>query len=104
MALESDSTLEGPQVAVAVMLAIAFSAVLAVVVAALCLLFAFKVRAGRNWARITLTVLTVFGVSFTAVDPSWPSLVSTLVAVVATVLMFLPNANAYFRGQRRPGG
>lgn len=82
-----------------------------VIIVALYLLFAFKMRAGRNWARIVLTVLSALSIvsqftfsasvevngrvySSSLSDASgW---VGTALAVVAIVLMFLPASNEYF--------
>jgi hypothetical protein len=80
--------------------------------AALYLFFAFKMYAGRNWARIVLTVLGALGV-LSAVTPTTGSVtvngqtfaatsyginwVSGILAVVAIVLMYLPQSNVYFR-------
>ncbi|MCP2261729.1 hypothetical protein LX15_005455 [Streptoalloteichus tenebrarius] len=99
----SQPTLTAQQVEAGVSLAIGTSTVVAIVVATLYVLFGFKMRAGRNWARITLTVLTALGALSLAFSLSWMSLLSTLVSVVAVVLMYLPNANAYFRAQQRVG-
>ena len=85
----------------AVTVGLVFAAVLAVVFAGLYLLFAFKARAGRNWARIVLTVLTVLDVLFLAVKFSTLSGISTLIAVVAVVLLFLPASNEFFAASRR---
>lgn len=80
----------------------------------LVLFFAFKVRKGRNWARITLTVLFALfiipGISFFGVALFSPGAFSPdemlgvivaafflLVSIVLIVLMFRPTANAYFR-------
>lgn len=83
-----------------------------VVFVALYLLFAFKMRAGRNWARITLTVLSALSLlstvnatgSLTINDRTYSSATSAttgwigaVLAVVAIVLMYLPSANEYFR-------
>jgi len=67
---------------------------------------------GRNWARIVLTVLAAFGV-LSAVTPTTGSVtvngttytatnyginwVTGILAVVAIVLMYLPQSNVYFR-------
>lgn len=79
--------------------------------AALYLLFAFKMRAGRNWARVVLTVIGVLGV-LSAVLPTYRSVtvngttyvvqnygihwISLALLVAALVLMFVPASNAYF--------
>ena len=79
--------------------------------AALYLLFAFKMRAGRNWARVVLTVIGVLGV-LSAVLPTYRSVtvngttfvvqnygihwISLALLVAALILMFVPASNAYF--------
>ena len=87
------------QAAATVSLAVA--AVIAVVFAGLYLLFAFKARAGRNWARITLTVLTVLRVLFLFAGFSVLAVISVVAAVAATVLLFLPEANQFFTASKR---
>jgi hypothetical protein len=91
-----------------------FAVVVFVIVAGLYLLFAFKMRAGRNWARITLTVLGILGVlgSITpssrsvtvngqvyesSSGPGWVTAVLTLAAVV---LMFVGGANEFFTASK----
>ncbi len=78
---------------------------------ALYLFFAFKMRAGRNWARITLTVLSALSIlsvtstgSVTVADRTYSSSLSTTtgwigaaLAVAAIVLMFMAPSNEYFR-------
>lgn len=87
------------------------AAVIGVIFLALYLLFDFKMRAGRNWARIVLTVLSVLSI-FNAFSASasvtinnqvyqsssskalgWVTVVLSLVAIV---LMYLPASNRYF--------
>jgi hypothetical protein len=72
--------------------------------AGLMLLFAFKMRAGRNWARILLTVYTAVGVwSFLSAMASsgaelelmW-SLADVAFGVTAVVYMFRPESTKYF--------
>jgi len=92
----SDDTLQA-----AITFGLILAAVFLVVFAALYLLFAFKARAGRNWARIVLTVLTVLDVLFLAVGFSILSGLSTLAAVVAVVLLFLPASNQFFTASKR---
>jgi hypothetical protein len=86
--------------------------------AGLFVLFAVKMRAGRNWARVVLTIYTVFGVwSFlTAIASSgaelslmW-SLAEVAFGVTAVIYMFRPESSKYFaetkerrlRSTRRP--
>lgn len=72
--------------------------------AGLFVLFAFKMRAGRNWARILLTIYTVWGaLSFlTAMSSSGPdlalmwSLAEAAFGVTAVVYMFRPESTKYF--------
>ncbi|WP_127783445.1 hypothetical protein [Rhodococcus sp. X156] len=82
-------------------------AVIGLIILALQLLFVFKMRAGRNWARIVLTVLGVVGVLSSVFSLSQGSglaavvnLVSAVVVVAAIVLMYRPAAKAYFSPQR----
>jgi len=67
-----------------------------VVIALLYLLLAFKLKAGRNWARIVLTVITLLQVaSLLTTEGTTVSYVSCAVAVVALVASYLPPSNAY---------
>lgn len=82
-------------------------AVVGLIILALQLFFVFKMRAGRNWARIVLTVLGVIGVLssvFTLTQGSGlaavVNLVSAVVVVAAIVFMYRPAASAYFSPQR----
>jgi hypothetical protein len=84
-----------------VTVSLVFVAIVGIVFAGLYLLFAFKARAGRNWARITLTVLTVLRVVVLAIGFSLLSALSALVAVVAVVLLFLPASNQFFAASKR---
>jgi hypothetical protein len=83
--------------------------------AALYLLFAFKMRAGRNWARVVLTVIGVLGV-LSAVLPTYRSVtvngntfvvqnygihwISLALLLAALVLMFMPASNTYFSASK----
>ncbi|MFI6937075.1 hypothetical protein [Streptomyces sp. NPDC050287] len=86
-----------------------------IVVNALWLLFAFKMRAGRNWARLTLVGLGTVSVSFFLTGMSmdgyhWPTAADlhdllpgatqSLLYTGAIGSMFLPASNAYFSGTR----
>jgi len=79
------------------------TAVVVLIILALELFFVFKMRAGKNWARILLTVLGVLGIlsslygltaglTFGAVL----NIVSVIVLIAAIVFMFKPAASAYF--------
>jgi len=84
----------------------------------LSLLFALKMRAGRNWARVLITVLAFVGVvsflnamaaSGAELELIW-SLAEVAFAVTAVVYMFRPESTQYFmehkkrRLARRGGG
>jgi len=91
-----------------------FAVVVFVIVAGLYLLFAFKMLAGRNWARITLTVLGVLGV-LGSITPSShsvtvngevyasspvPALVTAVLTLAAVALMFVDGANEFFTASK----
>ena len=85
-----------------VSVAILVAVIVLVVIALIYLLLAFRLRAGRNWARVLLTISSVFQVaSLIAVHGSAVNYVSTGVAVVAAVLCYLPASNAYIRSVKR---
>ena len=83
--------------------------VFALIVLGVEVLFVIKMRAGRNWARIVLTVLGALSAlsamsSLTQAGASLGSLVtlaSLAVVVAAIVFMYRPAANEYFA--KRPG-
>lgn len=73
----------------------------AAVVALGYLWLAFRLKAGRNWARVVLTILTLVQVAYLLVDGATTiGYVSCAVAVVAVVLSYLPSANAYIARSR----
>ena len=91
-----------------------FAVVVFVIVAGLYLLFAFKMQAGRNWARITLTVLGILGVlgsitpssrSVTVngevyASSSGPGWITAVLTLAAVVLMFVGGANEFFTASK----
>ncbi|MEU4739466.1 hypothetical protein AB0G02_03235 [Actinosynnema sp. NPDC023658] len=77
--------------------------VVGVVLAALMALFAVKARAGRNWARIALTVLGVIVALYHLIGFSLLGLLIVLVVVAAVVTMYLPASKAYFDSVKRAG-
>jgi hypothetical protein len=84
---------------------IAVSLVVAVVFAALYVFFAYRIRAGRNWARTVLTVLTVLSVLYyLTVGASIYTYLSLLISVVAVVLLYVPGAREFFQANRAPRG
>lgn len=79
------------------------SIVVAVIFVGLYLLFAMKMRAGRNWARIVLTVLSALSIVSAASRATSSQLfgwIGAALAVVAIVLMFLPASSAYFAASK----
>lgn len=79
-------------------------------------LFVIKQREGRNWARVTMTVITALFVLGQVINivvsstllagtqvpivPQIVSLAELVAAVVALVFAYRPNANAYFAYHR----
>jgi hypothetical protein len=76
--------------------------VIAVIVALLYVLFAFKLKAGRNWARILLTVIAVFALISLLIGQGGNPVgfIGELAAVIAAVLSYLPASNAYFAAMK----
>ena len=56
-----------------------------------------KMRAGRNWARVVITVLEVLAIIGVVLNPAVLPLAASVVGLVAVVLMWLPASNRYFR-------
>jgi hypothetical protein len=87
-------------------LAIGLAVVLSLVFAGLYVLFAFKLRAGRNWARIVLTIVAVLELlSLVTSNGGGSALryIGDLAAIIGAVLSYLPNSNAYFATVKRNG-
>ncbi|MBW4041392.1 MAG: hypothetical protein HIU86_04595 [Acidobacteria bacterium] len=75
------------------------SVVLTVAYAVLTIVFARKMRQGRNWARIVLAVfaaLQIFGV----LGAYGVGAVHFIVVLVALILSLLPASNAWFRARK----
>jgi hypothetical protein len=87
-----------------------FGGLVAIAYFVLTLVFAAKMRNGRNWARIVLLVFAVLHVlgliglvlGTTPVLPALLSVLVTLASTVAAVLSFLPESNAWFRALKAP--
>jgi hypothetical protein len=87
---------------------VAFAVMPYIVVVYIRVLFLMKMRAGRNWARILLTVLGVLAIVYCAVLlPQLTFVVSAFEVLAAAltlsaiVLIFRPAANAYFAATRQ---
>ncbi|HEX5407725.1 MAG TPA: hypothetical protein VFX16_36110 [Pseudonocardiaceae bacterium] len=78
--------------------------VVAVIVAGLFLLFAFKLRAGRNWARIVLAIIAILELISLLNGRGSASILSyigILAAVIGAVLSWMPNASQYIAAVKR---
>jgi hypothetical protein len=84
-------------------IAVAIALGVSIVGLLLYLLFAVKLRAGRNWARIVLTILVILNVVslFTSTGTMGVEYVGTVVSVIATILAYLPASNAYMKARHR---
>ena len=79
---------------------------IAVVIALVQLWLAFKLRSGRNWARILLTVFTVFQVASLFIGEgaaTLPAYGGAAVAALAVVASYLPASNVYVDAVKRAG-
>ncbi|WP_367134603.1 hypothetical protein [Saccharothrix sp. HUAS TT1] len=74
-----------------------------VVLAALMAFFAFKARAGRNWARVSLTVLGALIFLFQMLAVSQLGLLIMLAVAAAVVTLYLPASKQYFDSVKRAG-
>lgn len=73
-----------------------------VVFALLYVFLAYQVRAGRNWARLILTVLLIIGVVYGLIQGSLlASGIGLLISAVAVILVYFPSASAFFAAHRR---
>jgi hypothetical protein len=98
---KNGTNLTDAQIDQAATLTIVVAVVIAVIISLLYLLFALKLRAGRNWARIVLTVITVLQVLSVLVGQgSIGSYISVLAAVVGVVLSFTAPSNAYINAAK----
>ncbi|GAA3020309.1 hypothetical protein [Actinokineospora globicatena] len=95
----------------AVTAGLVFGGVVAVGFFALYLLFAFKMRAGRNWARMTLAILGLLGILVSVLglvtEGAAPvdmviSVIQVLIVGGAIYFMFTAEAKPYFE-QRHAG-
>ncbi|WIX75046.1 hypothetical protein QRX50_26220 [Amycolatopsis carbonis] len=95
--------LTDPQIQQAANVGLWVAVAVAVVIALIYLWLAFKLKAGRNWARITLTILTLLQIVSLVAGRGGTVLgyLSAGAAVVALVLAFLPPSNAYLSASRR---
>ncbi|RZS44553.1 hypothetical protein EV193_101429 [Herbihabitans rhizosphaerae] len=85
------------------------AAVAVFVGAGIAALFVYKMRAGRNWARIVLTVFAIFGAmglfsvlveAGAPLDMMW-DVAQVAFSVAAVVYMFKPESTEYFNQTKR---
>ncbi|MGV8967623.1 MAG: hypothetical protein ACOH2F_15250 [Cellulomonas sp.] len=104
---EADTTgLTEAQLQAAVNVGLVIALVVTLIMLGLQILFVFKMKAGRGWARIVLTVLGALSAISTLMSLSGGITVSTAFSVIslglvvaAVILMFRPAANPYFSKQ-----
>ncbi|MGQ0839272.1 hypothetical protein [Actinokineospora sp.] len=94
----------------AVTAAMVFTGIVALLFVGLYVLFAFKMRAGRNWARITLAVLGTIGLvlGLLGVVQGGQGAVALIVSIVQIALiagalyfMFVKDSSDYFEAAKR---
>lgn len=92
-----DASLNESELDAAVTLAQGAGLAVAAIIVLGYLWLAFKLKAGRNWARVVLTVLTLLQAGFLFVGGTADvlSYVSCAVAVLAMVASYLPASNNY---------
>ncbi|MGI9093083.1 MAG: hypothetical protein ACR2FF_06520 [Mycobacteriales bacterium] len=93
-----------------------FAVIISIIFAALYIFFALKIRAGRNWARIVVTVLLVLGILgglANAVNSNYNgafkafSVIGLILNVAILVLLWLRPSNEYMasvKASQRPVG
>jgi hypothetical protein len=101
-ALEGQGS-QGAEISVSsiVGVAITFVVIISLVMAGLYALVAFKVRQGKNWARILGTVLAA--ISLLGLTQIGVGTITILLGVAAIVLLYLPQSAPYFRKQQAFG-
>lgn len=104
---DPNNALTRDQANTAITVGLVVGLVIGLILLALELFFMYKMRAGRNWARIVLTVLGVlsvlsglFGLSQGFSAGSVLTLISLVVVIAAIAFMYKPAASAYFKGPK----
>jgi hypothetical protein len=74
-----------------------YNIVLDVVFGGLYVLFAYRIRAGRNWARLTMTaIVVIFGLFDILGRTDGITLISVIVELVAVALLYMRGSKEYF--------
>jgi len=71
--------------------------IIAIVLSLIELLFLWKMKAGKNWARITVTVIELLGLVGLFGGVHVLDIIATVITVVAIALLWTPSSNRYFR-------
>ncbi|GAA5151746.1 hypothetical protein GCM10025768_18580 [Microbacterium pseudoresistens] len=87
----------GTQANGGVLLATAIGLIVLVVIE---LFILWKMKAGRNWARIVITILEILSLGSAFAGVSTIGIIAIILSIVAVVLMWLPASNEYFRSSR----
>lgn len=111
-ALRDNNTtgLSEAQIQSAANVAVVVSLVATIIIAALFVFFSFKLKAGRNWARVVLTIVAVLALLSLLVGAGSSSIlgiIGDLAAVVGAILSYVPQSNQYIaavKSQLRGGG
>lgn len=72
-----------------------FAVIIGIIGIAIYLLIAFMVRKGKNWARITATILAALSL-LTLIGSSFVWIITVLCGVAAVVLLYMPKSSNYF--------
>jgi hypothetical protein len=101
-ALDAQDT-SGSEISVSsiVGVAVTFVVIISLIMAGLYALVAFKIRKGKNWARILGTVLAA--ISLLGLAQVGLGTITILLGVAAMVLLYLPATAPYFRKQQAFG-
>lgn len=87
-------TLEGYAVSGGMLLTVSIGAL---VLALIELLVLSRMKAGRNWARIVVSILEILSIAAVVTQPHPIGWVALVLSIIALVLMWVPTSNAYFR-------
>lgn len=83
------ATISGPVLVATGAITIVFSIVEFVIL--------WKVKAGRNWARVVITVFEILSLGTLFAGISILGVIAFAASIVAVVLLWLPSSNAFFR-------
>jgi len=81
-------------------ISVVFYVLVGVVLAGLFAFFAIKMRAGRNWARITLLVLGIIVLLYQVIGLTLIGLLTALVVLGGLITLNLKPSTAYFAANR----